>query len=327
MAAMSAGRGAPGGGMPPAPAAPVEPTLCASVPVTVGDKNISDLSIALHAGGRVSGRAEFDGGIERPTPDQLLQITVTLTPLGGGDNGQISPGRLEADGTFRTASVPPGRYLLRIGPVAGGRAGGPGGAGRGSAGSTGLWRPQSAMVDGLDALDQPLELDAADIDRVVITFTDQRTATLSGTVRDGTGAADPAAVILVFPTDNRLWADLSPTARRVKQARTTRAGAYVIPGLPAGEYFVAVGTDDLLVDWQAPGALEALSRQATRVQITDGQSQTLDLKNAAARGSSVEADLQVGRSIEAVRSADRTVVGVGSADRSAVGATYSIGGR
>jgi hypothetical protein len=135
------------------------------------------------------------------------------------------------------------------------------------------------MADGRDALDQPVELDTSDIDNVVVTFTDQKTATLSGTVRDANGAADPEAVILVFPADNRLWTDLSGTSRRVKPSRTTRSGSYIIPGLPAGEYFVITGTDDMLTDWQAPDALNALSRRATRVQITDGQSQTLDLKS------------------------------------------------
>jgi hypothetical protein len=279
-AAAQAGMPARGAGPQPAPAAPVEPTWCAKLPVTVVDRNLTDVSIVLHAGGRVSGRVEFDGGSERPAADSWPQITVTLTPSGGSGLASISPGRIEADGTFRTASVPPGRYLVRVGPVLNGRGGGPaGGAGRGGPAPTATWRPRSAMADGHDALDQPIELDASDVDNVVITFTDQKTATLSGTVRDANGAADPEAVILVFSADNRLWTDLGGTSRRVKVSRTTRSGSYNIPGLPGGEYFVVTGTDEMLTDWQAPDALSVLSRRATRVQIADGQSQTLDLKS------------------------------------------------
>ena len=134
------------------------------------------------------------------------------------------------------------------------------------------------LTFGFPDADQPIEIDTTDIDNVVITFTDQKTATLSGTVRDAGGTADADAVILVFPTDSRLWADLGGTSRRVKPARTTRTGSYVIPGLPSGEYFVVAGTDEMLTDWQAPDALNALSRRATRVQIAEGQSQTLDVK-------------------------------------------------
>jgi hypothetical protein len=293
MRAGARGGGAPGAPLPPAPDAP---TMCASMPVTIGDRNITDLVVALHAGGRVSGRVEFDGGAERPTPEQLNQISVTIAPVDQAQNNfqNILNGRVEADGTFRTASVAPGRYVVRVGAVMGARAGGPGaGPGWGGGGGGGIaavgglrgagsvaspWRPRSAMVGGVDVLDQPIEMDASDIDSVVITFTDQPLPSLSGTVRDATGTVDPEAVIIVFPADNRLWSDLGQTARRVKTSRTTRAGAYLIPGLPAGDYFVAVGRDELLADWQAPNALDTLSRQATRVQLIDGQNQTVDLK-------------------------------------------------
>ncbi len=283
------GRGGPGA---PLPAAPDAPTLSATVPVTVGDGNIPDVAIALVPGGRVSGRVEFDGGAERPTPERLNQISVTLVrleqtgnlPIEQTGNWPIPAGRVETDGTFRTASVPPGRYLLRVAGAGLGRAGGPGvgvgpGAGRGAADSPGAWRAHSAMAGGTELLDQPLDIDAADVGNVVITFTDRPLVRLSGTVRDAKGVGDPEAVILVFPTDSRLWGDLTPSARRIKTARTTRVGAYAIPGLPAGEYFVAVGTDDLLVDWHAPNALESLTPLATRVVIADGQTRTLDLKS------------------------------------------------
>jgi hypothetical protein len=269
------GRGGRGMPLPPAPAAP---TLSASVPVTIGDRDIPDLAVALRPGGRVIGHIQFEGSAERPAPEQLNQISVTLTPFVQTHyRSMIQPGRIEADGTFRTASVAPGRYLLVVGAVALGGAGsaatGPRGGGAGSI----VWRARAAMIDGRDMLDQPIDIDAADID-VVLTLTDQPWTTLSGTVRDAKSMSDPEATILVFPTDNRLWSDLSPSARRVRAARTTRAGAYTISGLLPGEYFVIARPDDMLIDWQAPGRLQSLASLAARVQV-NGRVQALDLKS------------------------------------------------
>lgn len=264
------------------PRAPEAPTLCATIPVTVGDKNISDLDVTLVPGGRVTGRVDFDGS-NRPTEEQLNQIFVTLEPVDGPNNGSIQRGRVEADGTFRTASVQPGRYVLRVGTISAPTfVSAPGAGGSGAPpvpGPAQLWRPRSATINGLDGLDQPLELATADITSVLVTFTDKPAVMLSGAVRDGKGDGDPQAVVLVFPTDNRLWNDFAGASRRIKTARASRYGVYSVAGLPAGEYFVVAGTDDQFVDMQAPGALESYTRLATRVVLVDGQAKILDLKS------------------------------------------------
>ena len=287
--AASGGRGVPAGrgALPPAPEAP---TLYAAIPVTVGEQNISDLDVTLAPSGRVTGRVEFDGA-DRPTDEVLNQISVTLEPLDTMINGSLRPGRVEADGTFRTSSVPPGRYLLRVGslsisaagaPPPGSGAASPGAgaiSGGGIPGQPRVWRPRSAIINGVDPLDQPLDIGPGDVTSVLVTFSDKAQIVFSGTVRDVKGDGDPQAVVLVFPTDTRLWSDLTGASRRVKVTRTSRYGAYSIAGLPAGEYFVAVGNDDQFVDMQAPGALQSYIRLATRVVLVEGQTKTLDLKS------------------------------------------------
>jgi hypothetical protein len=285
--ARGAGPSGPGAALPTAPDAP---TLYATLPVTVGDQNISNLDITLGPSGRVTGRVEFDGA-DRPTDELLNQIQVTLQPVDGPYNGSIPSGRVEADGTFRTASLQPGRYLLRVGsllmpassaPAPGAAAAAPGAgavAGGGIPGQPRLWRPRSATINGRDPLDQPLDLDAGDITSVLITFTDKPQIVLSGGVRDAKGDPDPQAVVLAFSTDNRLWSDFSSASRRIKVTRASRYGVYSIAGLSAGEYYIVVGTDDQFADMQAPGALESYTRLATRVVLLEGQPKTLDLKS------------------------------------------------
>jgi hypothetical protein len=288
--AAAGSRGVPIGGRGALPPAPDAPTLYATLPVTVGEQNISDLEITLSPSGRVSGRVEFDGA-DRPTDDLLNQIFVTLEPADGSYNGSIARGRVEADGTFRTASLQPGRYLLRVGtlsmpastalaPGAAPAAPGAGAvAGGGIPGQPRVWRPKSATINGRDPLDQPIDLDIGDITSVLVTFTDKPQIVLSGGVRDAKGDPDPQAVVLAFPTDNRLWSDFSGASRRIKVTRTSRYGVYSIAGLAAGEYYIAVGTDDRFADMQAPGALDSYTKSATRVVLVDGQPKTLDLKS------------------------------------------------
>jgi hypothetical protein len=152
-------------------------------------------------------------------------------------------------------------------------------AGGGTPGQPRVWRPKSAAINGRDPLDQPLDLDAGDISSVIITFTDKPQIVLSGGVRNAKGDPDPQAVVLAFPTDNRLWSDFSSASRRIKVTRTSRYGVYSIAGLSAGEYYFVVGTDDQFADMQAPGALESFTRLATRVVLVDGLPKTLDLKS------------------------------------------------
>jgi hypothetical protein len=237
----------------------------------------------------MSGRVEFDGA-DRPTDEVLNQIFVTLDPVDGVANPRFLA-RVETDGTFRTASVQPGRYLLRVGnlsmpastalaPGAAPAAPGAGAvAGGGIPGQPRVWRPKSATINGRDPLDQPIDLDIGDITSVLVTFTDKPQIVLSGGVRDAKGDPDPQAVVLAFPTDNRLWSDFSGASRRIKVTRTSRYGVYSIAGLAAGEYYIAVGTDDRFADMQAPGALDSYTKSATRVVLVDGQPKTLDLKS------------------------------------------------
>jgi protocatechuate 3,4-dioxygenase beta subunit len=257
----------PGAPPPPRPApAPAtqkqEPALYAAQPVTVGGSDLIGLSVILREGVTVTGRVEFVGALERPTAAQLSQISVMLEPADGQfrqPNDQTT--RLSPGGTFSVSGRLPGKYLVRMNA--------PGG-----------WILHSAMVQGIDAADTPLELSTKDVGGMVVTFTD-RLAALRGSVRDTTGgsAAVDAAIIL-FPAEPNRWTDTGFSPRRLRRSQLTSAQnptQYGFGGLPAGDYYVIALRDDDPMEWQNPQYLELLSRFASRVSLGEAEQRVFDL--------------------------------------------------
>ena len=136
---------------------------------------------------------------------------------------------------------------------------------------------KSVTSEGRDISETPIDLRAADLASVVITFTDRPTK-LTGVARSGEGNADPDALIVVFPADSAAWTDYGVSPRRVRSARTTKSGAYTFTGLPAGDYCVAAIKEEAYGQWQDPQVLEDLARRATQVRLADGEEKTQDLK-------------------------------------------------
>lgn len=245
---------------PPA-ALPAGNTLWTAVPVSVGADDVNDLAVPLRSGIRITGRVEFEGTSAAPAPDAVQRIQVLLEPLSPGESRNLFAvlrGRVEADGRFATASLPGGRYFIRA-------TGAPQG-----------WSFKSATHDGRDLADVPLDA-AADLAGVVITFTD-RPSELTGTVLGTGGASDPAALVLVFPSDATAWTEFGVNSRRLRAARPQQNGMFRVANLPAGDYYVIAVPDELSADWQDQKVLESLSRGATLVRIEDGQKKTLSLR-------------------------------------------------
>jgi hypothetical protein len=233
--------------------------ISAALPVTVGDKDVVDVSLTLHRHSRVSGRVEFDGASDKP-PLRLLSQALRLDPVDG--RFERLTFQIEAEGTM-LVTVPPGRYFVRL------DAGG-------AASQRGSWTLQSAIVGGRDVSDVPMTVAGGDLDGLVVTLTDHASV-LTGTVRDTQNAADLAATVLVFPTDRSLWSDYGGLPRRLRTARTNRTGAFVIPALPAGEYYVIAIPEENTIDWQRQTFLARAAGLATQVKIQDGRNAIVDL--------------------------------------------------
>jgi hypothetical protein len=235
--------------------APRSPTWWAERQITV-DRDQIGLSLVVRQGARITGRIEFDGAAP-PTPSD--QVAIYVSAIGDQHDYSVNaPTGIEADATFRTVGLPPGRYVLRL------------------AGGAAPWRLGSVYLRGRDVTDLPIEVAADDVDGVVIGLSDRPLASLMGEVRTVTGALDPDAVVVLFPVDRRLWANpvIGP---RFQSTSVTSRGFYAIPAVRHSEYFVLAGNDDLVVDWLDPEVLARLAVRATRVTIGDGERKSLDL--------------------------------------------------
>jgi hypothetical protein len=240
-------------GPPLPPMVPAEQTLWANVPVSVGGGDTTGVSVTLRAGLRVRGLVEFSGAAAQPDARALRAIRLSMDPADGRTialpssyQAQIYPPAI-----FYTIGLLPGRYVLRADNLPRG------------------WSLKSASVAGRDISDMPLTLDTADVDGLVLTFTD-RPASLSGTVRDAQARHDPNATVLIFPTDG-VWSDRGPNPRRFRSARVGRSGEYSATALPPGDYFIVAVNDANASNWQEPAFLQRLSKLATRITLGDGQ--------------------------------------------------------
>jgi hypothetical protein len=242
------------------PPLPTEPTLWAEMTVPVATSDITDLTVPLRPGLRVTGSVQFDGAAARPAAEQLPAIAVML------ESADVRPGptstvrgRIEPSGTFATMGVPPGRYFVRV-------AGAPQG-----------WTFRGATLGGRDLTDTAFEIDG-DVTGVMLSFTD-RESQLSGTVTAESGPPD-AATVIAFPTDSTAWVGYGTASRRLRTARVDKAGNYSIMNLPAGEYYVVAIPEKVAADWQNPKFLEGLTSDASRVRLADGEKRTQNVKVA-----------------------------------------------
>jgi hypothetical protein len=255
---LTAGRAPVQAGRPLPPPPPDDPTLWAAMPLSVGESPIDNLVVALRTGVRVTGNVVFEGSTQ-PTTDQMQRMTIRLQSAEGRTSNPIpADGRAAADGTFRTAGFPVGRYIVSVL-------------------ATSLpqgWRLRSAAYLGKDVSVEPFEIADREITGVVLTFTDKVTR-LSGTVQ---GVEAAGAELIVFPADSVAWRTVGVAARRARYERIGKDGAFSISDLPPGEYYVAARSADSPGEWRDPAVLDRLVRAATRVALGDGEQKRVDVK-------------------------------------------------
>jgi hypothetical protein len=242
-----------------APAVPTAPTLFANLPVAVGERSVSGVVVPLRQGVRLMGRVTFEGAGQKPTPEQMTNLAVLVDRVDGRSLPRVPPIRADRSGQFTSYGLPAGRYFLRAPAMMQG------------------WTFKSAVFDGRDVSDVPLDVDATDIAGITVTFTMQPTR-LSGVVQGERGSPDPDASVLVFPSVESAWSGATPSPRRMRLARTSTTGMYTLSGLPPGEYCVIAVPDEESADWQDAKALSALARTAERVLIGEGRQHTQDLR-------------------------------------------------
>ena len=219
----AAGRVGAGGGlsgtMPPGAASPAPgETLFAVAEVDVTATDVTGVTLALQPGATFSGRIAFDPAATQPRPD-LTKTRVSLaSPLGtgytmtantiiGNTFQAVPPMQIRSDGTFSAGGIAPGTYLIRSTLPADAAA---------------AWWLSSAVVNGRDALDFPLEIALGrDVSNAVLTFSDRRTE-LTGALQTASGQPAPEHFVVAFPVDRAvLDGDVAPARLGASSDRWT----------------------------------------------------------------------------------------------------------
>ncbi len=205
-------------------------------PVTValsGEALDIDFNLLLVRTSKISGR------VTNPDGSAVAAGTINLSPnqAGGSGFGENFGGRVQADGSFSIANVPPGRYLLRARSNPGAGQGGRGGrgAGGGRAGGAG-----AANASGAGASDVALaqfasqELNVSG-DLTDLSITLAPGSTISGTIAlQTTQTASPPNMnqirVTAQATDSALGTNIS--------AQVQQDGRFTLQGVPAGTHWI-----------------------------------------------------------------------------------------
>jgi hypothetical protein len=235
--------------------------LWASQPLSVGDAGVPDLAVVMQPGVRMSGRIEFkDASAADRSAERLF---LSLQPIRASVWRTVRA-VAGADGSFRTAGDPPGRYAVSTMAPPG-------------------WYWQTTSLAGRPLLDDLIELDASEVTDLVITF-GRTTNRLSGRVLDATGAPDAHAAVIVFPADSNTWREGIFTSRRTRKVHTTTTGVYDVATLAPGEYFVAAIDTSVALNWQDPDLLAGLMTGASRISLGADDQRTVVLRTSTPTG-------------------------------------------
>jgi hypothetical protein len=273
---VAAGRMGAGGGLsgvtPPGATSPAPgETLYAVADVDVAGTDLAGVTLALQPGATFSGRIAFDPASTQPRLDLAKTrinlaspfgtgYTMTANTIIGNTFSAVPPLQIRADGTFSASGIAPGTYLIRTTL--------PGDAAAG-------WWLSSAIVNGRDALDFPLEIALGrDVADAVLTFSDRRTE-LNGTLEAASGQPAPEHFVIAFAADRAYW---TPMSRRITSVRPATDGRFSIRDLPPGEYLLAALTDLDPDDWRDPAFLGQVAPAAIRVSLSAGQPATQNLR-------------------------------------------------
>jgi protocatechuate 3,4-dioxygenase beta subunit len=228
----------------------------ASMAITVGAGDISNLRVATSPGATVSGRVVFEGSGRRDNGQGgrirvIIQSTASAAMMGV----PVETGQVADDGSFELTGVR-GQLLFRV-------AGGP------------SWTLKSVSLDGTDITDTPTDLSGPEgLTGLAIVLTDKLTD-VSGQVTDGRGRPLKDYLVVLQPAEPKPDAAM---ARYLRTIRPGQDGRFSTRGLPPGEY-LATAVEALEPGRQfVPDVRARLRDTARRFAVREGETVMLDLK-------------------------------------------------
>jgi hypothetical protein len=232
----------------------------ASVPITAGGQDITDLVITTTRGKTISGEVTIDGA---PAGLKFLRVNASSPDPGGPQPTRIyddMQGTVDENGRFQIRGLS-GRAIFNAFPAV------PGG------GPPALFL-KSVTIDGENFTDIPFDFsNARDDTKIQIVMTDKQT-TLSGTVKDARGEQVIDYTAVMFPAQLK---EGVMAARYTRAVRPDQQGRFQARGLPPGDYF-AVAVESLEQGGHFdPAFRKQLEPSAKRFTLTEGQTATVDL--------------------------------------------------
>jgi hypothetical protein len=224
--------------------------------VAVGASDVTDLVLPMHPAITVRGRVVMASGASGLS----LSGVIGAQPASGDPSlGRIAKFvTISGETPFTLEGLGGGTYLIGLPSFFGQFA-----------------AVASVTSGGREIRDTGLDTTGGrDVDDVVITLTENVTS-IQGTVRgdDAAGAA-----VIVFPVDRARWADYGWDPILIASKAADNTGAFLMKGLPEGDYF-AVAVDRSQHDaWTDPKFLQAASAVATRIALKWGEKKSLDLQ-------------------------------------------------
>jgi hypothetical protein len=233
--------------------------------IAIVDKDLDEVTIAVHARSTVHGRITRASSSSAEDMHLRSDAVVAAYPASGDLAMNVAIGTVAAagDGSFVISGLDEGRYFLHPQLEAGTVV-------------------QSISVGGSEQLGAVDITAGASLGPIVIELTD-KTARVSGTVRRSSSASEPAPpplAVAIFPANQVHWTDygiVSPLFRAVPVDGTS--ARFNCSGLPAGEYYAAVIDRDLMqLYWKDPATLRELASGAVRATVQWGESKEVTLR-------------------------------------------------
>jgi len=223
-----------------------------SLPLVVGDADVTGVTITLTRGATLAGTVVKEG----TSPITLSNLRVVARPMRNASGQTFAASGVSATGSFQLSTLS-GAIALRVENV------------------PSQWTVKSITVGSTDVTDGAFELSGTEqITNARIVLTD-RVSEVNGTVSLRNQEAK-GATVLVFAEDATLWT--FPT-RFVRMVRADEQGRFLLRGLPPGATYLAAAVDYLEEgEWQDPEFLERLREPASRVTLREGEMKSVALQ-------------------------------------------------